>query len=247
MGELITANMHSIKPNSETIELLNYYTGQMIEIKLDPNRDASSNAQKYYKKYKKAKSAIVNSKVQLVQSQDELNYLESVDHNLASATSPDDIIEIRREMAQQGYVKKKHPKYKKKEPELKFKPFKYVSSEGYEIYVGRNNVENDYITFKFANSRDLWLHAKGIPGSHVIIRKKDKHEELFPDKTISEAAVIAAYHSRARNSGQIAVDYSETKNIKKPKNSQPGMVNYFSYYSAYATADEELIKKLAVK
>ena len=247
MGELITANMHAIKPNLENVELLNYYTNDIIEVKLDPNKDAAQNAQRYFKKYKKAKSAIANSRLQLKKSQDELDYLESVVHNLSLATIPDDITEIRRELATQGYIKKKQLKHKKKEPELKFRPIKYISSEGYEIYVGRNNVENDYITFKFANSRDLWLHVKGIPGSHVIIRKKDKHEELFPDKTISEAAIIAAYHSRARNSGQVAVDYSEVKNIKKPNSSQPGMVNYFTYYSAYATADEVLIKSLIVK
>lgn len=246
-GELITANMHSIKPNMDVVELLNYYNGENIKVKLDPNKDAASNAQRYFKKYKKAKSAIANSRVQLKEARDELDYLESVDHSLASSVSPDDVTEIRRELASQGYIKKKHPKFKKKEAELKFRPFKYVSSEGYEIFAGRNNVENDYLTFKFANSRDLWLHAKGIPGSHVIIRKKDKREELFPDKTISEAAIIAAYHSRARNSGQVAVDYSEIKNIKKPNSAQPGMVNYFTYFSAYATADENLINKLASK
>ena len=247
MGELITANMHAIKPNTEKVELLNYYTGEMTEVKLDPNKDAALNAQRYYKKYKKAKSAIANSKLQLKQAQDEMSYLESVEHSLDSAVSPDDVKQIRRELAAQGYIKKKHPKYKKKDPELKFRPLKYISTEGYEIFVGRNNIENDYLTFKFANSRDLWLHAKGTPGSHVIIRKQNKHEELFPDLTISEAAVIAAYHSRAKNSGQVAVDYSEAKNIKKPNNSQPGMVNYFTYYSAYVTADEELIQKLKAK
>lgn len=247
MGELITSNMHSIKSHTETIDVLNYYTGQMIEIKLDPNKDAATNAQKYFKKYKKAKSAVANSKVQLKQAQNELSYLESVEHNLNSALSSEDIVEIRRELATQGYIKKKHVKYKKKEPEQKFRPIKYISSEGYEIFVGRNNVENDYLTFKYANSRDLWLHVKGIPGSHVIIRKKDKKEELFPDKTISEAASIAAYHSKAKNSGQVGVDYSEIKNIKKPGNSQPGMVNYFKYHSAHVTPDEELISKLSIK
>ncbi len=246
-GELITANMHVIEPNAEKVNLLNYYTGEIATIKLDPNKDAAQNAQKYFKKYKKAKSAIVNSKIQLKTAQNELAYLESVEHTLAIASTPEDVDEIRRELAAQDYVKKKHQKYKKKEAELKFNPIKYISSEGYEIFAGRNNVENDYLTFKFANKRDLWLHVKGIPGSHIIIRKKDKKEELFPDQTISEAAVIAAYHSRAKNSGQVAVDYSEVKNIKKPGNSQPGMVNYFIYYSAYATADEALLSSLSVK
>jgi predicted ribosome quality control (RQC) complex YloA/Tae2 family protein len=244
VGELITANIHLIKTGSESVELLNYYTGEQIKVVLDPHKNAVENAQRYYKKYKKTKSAIDNSRVQMQDSQAELDYLESVSHSLDSANSPEDIKEIRQELAAQGYIKKKHQKYKKKEEIQKFHPHKYISSEGYEIYAGRNNIENDHLTFKFANSRDLWLHAKGIPGSHVIIRRKDKHMEFFPDRTITEGAMIAAYHSKARSSGQVAVDYSEVRNIKKPGGAKPGMVNYFEYFSAYITVDEEIINKL---
>ncbi|MBN1623961.1 MAG: NFACT family protein [Clostridia bacterium] len=243
-GELITANIHLIKAGSESVELLNYYTGEQIKIALDPHKNAVENAQRYYKRYKKTKSAIDNSRVQMEDSQGELEYLESVSHWLDFAKDPEDIKEIRQELAAQGYIKKKHQKYKKKEEVQKFHPHKYISSEGYEIYAGRNNIENDHLTFKFANSRDLWLHAKGIPGSHVIIRRKDKHMEFFPDRTITEGAMIAAYHSKARSSGQIAVDYSEVRNIKKPGGAKPGMVNYFEYFSAYITVDEETVRKL---
>lgn len=240
-GELITANIHIIRGNADKVDLLNYYTGEYITIKLDPNKNATQNAQRYFKKYKKAKSAFAHSKIQLEDTRAELEYLDSVSHNLLSCSIPDEVEEIRKELVEQGYVKKKHSKYKKKEAKTKFHPIHYISSEGYDIFAGRNNIENDQLTFKFANSRDLWLHVKGIPGSHVIIRKRDKKEELFPDKTISEAAIVAAYHSRARNSGQVAVDYSEIKYIKKPNNAKPGMVNYFTYHSAYATADAAFV------
>ncbi|MBN2557175.1 MAG: NFACT family protein [Clostridia bacterium] len=246
-GELITSNIHRIPVNSDKVELLNYYTGEYTTIALDPNKDAPANAGRYFKKYKKAKSALVNARIQMDDAVAELEYLESVEHSLAVCAHADEVEQIRKELSEQGYIKKKHPKFTKKEKETGFRPIRYISSEGYEIFVGRNNLENDYLTFKFANSRDLWLHAKGTPGSHVIIRKKDKREELFPDKTISEAAVIAAYHSRAGKSGQTAVDYSEIKNIRKPNKAKPGMVNYSVYFSAYATPDEGLVLKLRAK
>ncbi|MFO7610914.1 MAG: NFACT RNA binding domain-containing protein [Clostridia bacterium] len=246
-GELITANIHQIQVNSCKAELFNYYTGEYTTVALDPNKDAPANAGKYFKKYRKAKSALLNSRIQMEDAVSELEYLESVEHNLAACTGADEVDQIRKELSEQGYIKKKHPKFVKKAKEAGFRPIRYISSEGYEIFAGRNNFENDYLTFKFANSRDLWLHAKGTPGSHVIIRKKDKKEELFPDKTISEAAVIAAYHSKAGKSGQTAVDYSEIKNLRKPNNAKPGMVNYSLYFSAYATPDEELVSKLRVK
>lgn len=243
-GELITANIHRIIPGIDSVELLNYYSGEQIKVRLDPHKSAAENAQGYYRRYKKTKSAIDNSRVQMKEAQAELDYLESVSHWLGSADDPEDIKEIRQELASQDYIKKKHPRYKKKEDTPKFRPYRYISTEGYEIYAGRNNIENDHLTFKFANSRDLWLHAKGIPGSHVIIRRKDKHLEFFPDLAITEAAMIAAYHSKARSSGQVAVDYTEARNVKKPAGAKPGMVNYFEYHSAYVTVDEKAVEKI---
>ncbi len=242
-GELITANLYQFNKNLDKIDVLNYYTNEQISIPIEKGRDASYNAQRYFKKYKKAKSAARYSKEQLILTNRELSYLESVLHNLSTCQTPDEVDEIKEELITTEYLKKKKSRNKKRKV-IPREPLKYISSEGYEIYVGRNNVENDYLTFTFANSRDLWLHAQKIPGSHVIIRKKDKKEEFFPDLTITEAAIIAAYHSKARNSGQIAVDYSEVKNIKKPNNAPPGLVNYFTYYSAYATSDEGIITLL---
>ncbi|MCK5811851.1 MAG: NFACT family protein [Clostridiales bacterium] len=242
-GELITANLYQFDKNKDKINVLNYYTNEQISIPIEKGRDASFNAQRYFKKYKKAKSAALYSNKQLVLSVRELSYLESVLHNLSTCQTPDEVDEIKEELMTTEYIKRKKSRLKKKKKAIR-PPLKYISSEGYEIYVGRNNIENDYLTFTFANSRDLWLHAQKIPGSHVIIRKKDKKEEFFPDNTITEAAIIAAYHSKARNSGQIAVDYSEIKNIKRPNNAPPGFVNYFTYFSAYATSDEGTINLL---
>ncbi len=243
-GELINANLHSIRSNSPEVELLNYYTGENVTVSLDPNLDAAQNAQRYFKKYKKHKSAVENAAIQMEDAKNELEYLQSVEHALDISGTREEIDEIKSELVSQDYVKQKSKKRKKGGDQPGFNPVRYVSSEGYEIYAGRNNRENDRLTLKFANSRDLWLHVKSIPGSHVIVRKKDRKEDFFPDLTISEAAVVAAYHSKARNSGQTAVDYTLVRNVKKPANAKPGMVNYFEYHSAYATADEELIKKL---
>jgi len=244
-GELIIANIHNFDILSDKMTVTNYYNNEIIQIPIEKGKDASYNSKRYFKKYKRAKSAAAHSKEELIKVKQELSYLESVMHNLFQCTLPEDVDTIKDELTQTGYIKKNIKS--KRKIEKKLAPIKYISSEGYEIYVGRNNIENDYLTFKFANSRDLWLHAKGIPGSHVIIRKKDKTIDFFPDQTITEAAIIAAYHSRAKLSGQIAIDYSEVKNIKKPNASPPGFVNYFTYFSAYATANEDIINKLKEK
>lgn len=243
-GELINANLYSIEKNSSKVNLLNYYNGEYVDIALDPDLDGARNAQRYFKKYKKMKSAVENASIQMADAKNELEYLESVEHSLEASETREDIDDIRGELISQGYIKKKHKRRKKKEDKVGFNPIKYISSEGYEIYAGRNNRENDRLTMKFANSQDLWLHVKSIPGSHIIVRKKDRSEEFFPDQTISEAAIIAAHHSKARNSGQVPVDYTLVRNVKKPVKAKPGMVNYFNYSSAYAMADEQLIKKL---
>ncbi|MFO7635871.1 MAG: NFACT RNA binding domain-containing protein [Clostridia bacterium] len=242
-GELLTANLHALGKGSDKAILFNYHTGEDIQVDMDPQRDPLANARDYFKKYKKLKSAADYAVGQLKQAEEELEYLKNVMHSLQSCTSAGEVEEIRRELAREGYTSKKHTLSMKKSPPPN-PPFRYVSSEGYEIFAGRNNTGNDWLTFTFANSRDLWLHAKNIPGSHVIIRRKDKKEAFFPDKAITEAAVIAAYHSRARSSGQIMVDYTEVRNVKKPPGAKPGMVTYSSYFSAYATADGDMVEKL---
>jgi predicted ribosome quality control (RQC) complex YloA/Tae2 family protein len=247
-GELLTANIHAIKQKTDYVELLDYYTDKIVKIPLDQSEDALKNAQSYYKKYKKGIAAY-NYAVNAVKGiKKEIEYLKSVLASLELCENLSDIEDIKKELVLEGYMKEKL-KIKKgrkvSQPEaVSFNPVKYRSKEGYEIYVGRNNTENDKLTFDYAQNFDIWLHVKNLHGSHVIIKNPAKCEEFVADKTLTEAAVIAAYHSEARTSGQVAVDYTFIKNVKKPKGAKPGYVNYYNYYSAYVKADEMVAKKL---
>lgn len=247
-GELLTANIHAIKQKTDYVELLDYYTDRIVKIPLDKSEDALKNAQSYYKKYKKGIAAY-NYAVNAVKGiKKEIEYLKSVLASLELCENLSDIEDIKKELVLEGYMKEKL-KIKKgrkaSQPEaVSFNPVKYRSKEGYEIYAGRNNTENDKLTFDYAQNFDIWLHVKNLHGSHVIIKNPAKCEEFVPDKTLTEAAVIAAYHSEARTSGQVAVDYTFIKNVKKPKGAKPGYVNYYNYYSAYVKADEMVAKKL---
>lgn len=178
----------------------------------------------------------------------EAEYLKSVLTSLDLCETVLDVEDIKKELIQQGYIKEKQQSkksWKKKDPEtVSFNPIQYQSEEGFLIYAGRNNTENDKLTFGFAEPFDIWMHVKNMHGSHVIIKNTAKSEHFVSDKTLTQAAIIAASHSEAKNSGQVAVDYTFVKNIKKPKGAKPGYVNYFNYYSAYVTADAEILKKL---
>ena len=241
-GELITSNIYCIPKNSEKVSLLNYYSNdnEYVEIPLDNNLLPQENAQKYFKKYAKSKTAYAHAKEQLKETYSELEYLESVFHNLENCKTLSEIEEIRQEMVLAGYLAAKKKNNNKKNT-LKSNPLKYQSSDGLIIYVGKNNVQNDILTLKTASSNDIWLHTKNIPGSHVII-KKEKGD--IPKSTLEEAALLAAYHSKAKMSAQVEVDYTTVKNVKKPKGAKPGMVTYVSYKTIFVTPHEELVNKL---
>ncbi|MDD3092954.1 MAG: NFACT RNA binding domain-containing protein [Clostridia bacterium] len=247
-GEFIMANLPMLKKRVENVQLLDYYTNEMIDIPMDPSKDALKNAQAYYKKYKKGMAAYDYSIKAIKEMKKEKDYLQSVMHALLSCEKKQDIEDIRKEMIQQGYMKEKQLRKKsnkKIETETAlFRPIEYISSEGYEIYAGRNNTDNDRLTFGFSESYDIWLHVKNMHGSHVIVKNKEQTEQFVPDKTLTEAAMVAAFHSEGKDSGQVAVDYTFAKNVKKPKGSKPGYVNYFNYYSAYVKADKEAVEKL---
>jgi predicted ribosome quality control (RQC) complex YloA/Tae2 family protein len=193
-----------------------------IEIPLDENLTPQENAQKYFRKYSKAKTAYAYASEQLKISRRELDYLENVLYSLEETDSIDNIEEIREELRNQGYIRKANVKRKN---HAKPEPLTFTSSEGYQIWVGRNNAQNDELTLKFAKPEDLWLHTKNIPGSHVIARVPDS----IPDKTLLEAAAIAAWFSKARNSSKVQVDYTKVKYVKKPPGARPGMVVYVNY------------------
>ncbi|TYQ15616.1 UNVERIFIED_CONTAM: putative ribosome quality control (RQC) complex YloA/Tae2 family protein [Acetivibrio alkalicellulosi] len=241
-GELITANIYCIPKNSDKISLINYYSedNEYVEISLDKNLLPHENAQKYYKKYTKSKTAYGHAKEQLKETLSELEYLESVHHNLENCSSLLEIEEIKQELILGGYmVSSKKKKSKKHAPASA--PLTYKSSDGLLIYVGKNNVQNDILTLKMSSSNDIWLHTKNIPGSHVII-KKDRND--IPDTTLLEGALLAAYHSKAKQSSHVEIDYTTVKNVKKPNGAKPGMVNYFNYKTIVVTPDDNSIKNI---
>lgn len=218
-GELILANIHKIAHGINSVNIENYYTGKQIVIELDPRLSPSDNAQKYYKRYAKARTALKEKNIQLEETEKEILYLESVLISIENAQTSDDIEAIRQELIAGNYIRKKKPDMKNKN--IESKPFSYVSSEGFKILAGRNNRQNDMLTFKTASNKDLWLHTKDIPGSHVIVQTEGKK---VPEKTIAEAASIAAYYSKGRMSENVPVDYTYVKYVKKPPGAKPGMV-----------------------
>lgn len=230
-GDLLTANIYRIEDGMKTIEVENYYEEScpLVKITLDPSLSPSQNAQRYYKKYNKAKTALTEASKQLSASRDDLAYLESTLSMVEHSESVEDINAIRSELADQGYISRRL-KTQKKKPTAS-KPMHFVSSDGFDIYVGRNNTQNDYLTTKFANTSDWWFHTKDIHGSHTII--KLGIDKDVPRQTIIEAAQLAAYFSQARESSQVPVDYTVIKNVKKPNGAKPGMVIYEGYNTVY--------------
>ena len=245
-GDLIIANMYRIDEHSTKIEVENYYEdgSPVICITLDPSLTPSQNAQKYYKKYNKSKTALVETAKQIESTVQDITYLESVLHNLNSASNENDLLEISAELAEQGYISSRAKSVKNnKHTKLKqSKPMHYISSDGLDIFVGKNNHQNDYLTLRYANSSDIWFHTKNIPGSHTVIKLGiDKN---VPERTMMEAANLAAYYSKAKNSSQVPVDYTSIKNVKKPNGAKPGMVIYDFYNTVYVRPDEKLVESL---
>jgi len=241
-GELITANIYCIPENAKSVSLQNYYSekGEYVEIPLDENLTAQQNAQNYYRQYAKAKSTYLNTSKQLEESLRELEYLESVLQMLENCTSPQEIDEIRNELAEQGYMSLRK-KANTKGKDASTSPLHFKSSDGIDIYVGKNNKQNDYLTLRLASPNDIWLHTKNIPGSHVIIKKS---RQDIPERTLMEAAALAAYHSKAKMSSNVPVDYTNVKHVKKPGGAKPGMVIYENYKTINITPDESIIEKL---
>ncbi len=226
-GEFLTANMYTLKKGQKEITVQNYYSDNLdnVTIKLNANKTPSQNIQTYYKKYTKLKKTEEMSLLQLKSNSEEIDYLQSVLTNIQNSEAYTEIEEIKKELIETGYIKfsKKNKKGKSKTPKLS-KPLHLVSSDGIDIYIGKNNFQNDYLTLKFADKRDIWMHTKNIPGSHVIV----KNNGNIPDKTLEEAAALAAYYSKAKESVLAAVDYTEVKNVKKPSGAKPGMVIYLT-------------------
>ncbi len=242
LGDLILSNLYQIEKGMNEVTVDNYYDEAYgkLTIELDIRLSPSENAQRYFKRYNKAKNGQYEILRQMEETSFEVAYLEQVLTAIDISTDSENLDDIRTELAQQGYMKRK-PTYGK-EKKSQNKPLHYTSSEGYDILVGKNNLQNDQLTLKLASNKDIWLHTKIIPGSHVIIRSGGNE---VPEQTIYEAALIAAFHSKARQSGQVPVDYTLVKNVSKPSGAKPGMVIYSTNKTLYVTPDETLIKKLS--
>lgn len=237
-GELLMGNLHAITKGMKEISVIDYYDENQgtIVIALNPKKTPSQNAQNYFHRYTKAKTALQEVRAQIDKTDSELIYLDEVMRQLEQA-SPSDIEEIREELMDQGYLKKRAKAKAKKES--KPKPEAYISSDGTAISVGKNNKQNDFLTFKLAKRTDTWLHTKDIPGSHVVI-----HAESPSEETIHEAAVLAAYFSKARDSSSVPVDFTEIRHVKKPNGSKPGFVIYFEQKTVFVTPDQEVVRSL---
>lgn len=224
MGDLLTANLYQIKQGKEAL-VQNYYSPEQEEIiiKMEENLTPNQNAQKYYKKYNKAKSGADYAKIQMDLISEEMSYLDSILTSIDSAQDLKTLDEIQKEMVEEDYLKKdlKEKKGKKKDKEVVLDKSEFM---GFDIYVGHNNKQNDYLTMKFASSSDLWFHVKDIPGSHVLVRNPNREE--IPEEVIEKAALLAAKNSKGKNATIVPVDYTMKKHVKKPKGSKPGFVTY---------------------
>lgn len=227
-GELLTSNIYSMKKGDKKVEVLNYYSeeGEYLNIDVDENKTPSENIQAYFKKYNKLKKTEEMSKIQLKYTEEEAEYLQSVLTSVKNAESYDEIEEIKRELTETGYIRYRKEDKKKNKTS---KPHHFLSSDGTHIYVGKNNIQNDFLTLKFADKQDIWMHTKNIPGSHVIIKNNGK----ISDMALEEAATLAAFYSKAKESTKVPVDYTEVKNVKKPSGSKPGMVIYYTNKTIY--------------
>ncbi|MBO8434323.1 MAG: NFACT family protein [Tyzzerella sp.] len=249
-GELLTANIYAVQKGMTSFKTINFYDENMpeIEIAIDPLKTPSENAQKYFSKYNKAKRTMSALEIQKKQNDEELLYLESILNSLEASTSDSDLSEIREELALSGYMKRKTLKKGKAQKIKKSKPIHYVSSEGFDIFVGKSNLQNDDLTLHFAGPNDLWLHTKNIPGSHVIIKTEGKINDIndLPDNTLIEGANLAVLNSKAKDGTLVPVDYTFRKHIKKPNGSKPGMVIYDQNWSLYITPDKSKLKDIKV-
>lgn len=242
-GDLINANIWRLEKGQSKAVLEDFSTGEPVEIILDPRLTPARNAQKYYSEYRKLDTAEKMLTGLIAKGQQELIYIDSVFDAVSRTDSEADLAEIRRELREQGYLKggvRADEKTKKLSEPLKFR-----STDGNEILVGKNNRQNDMLTLKMAKPSDLWFHVKDIPGSHVIVRKADNGNE-FTDRTVFEAAQIAAYYSKGRSSSQVPVDQVTAKFVKKPAGAKPGMVIFTNNRTLYVTPDEELVNSLKI-
>ena len=224
-GELLNTYGYGLKEGAKSLEALNYYTNEMITIPLNGDLSASENAKKYFDRYGKLKRTYEALTELVRDTKAEIDHLESIATALDIAVLEEDLVQIKEELTDFGYIRKKR---NEKRSKSKSKPFHYISSDGFHMYVGKNNFQNDELTFQFSSGSDWWFHAKGMPGSHVIVKTDGKE---LPDATFEEAGKLAGYYSKGKDSEKVEIDYLQRKHVKKPNGSAPGFVVYYTNYS----------------
>ncbi len=241
-GELINTYGYGLEPESKSLTCLNYYTNEEISIPLDPQLSAKENAVKYFDRYNKLKRTYEALEKLTIETKEEMDHLESISTALDIALYEEDLAQLKEELVEYGYIKRHSTGGKnQKKARVVSKPFHYVSSDGYDIFVGKNNFQNDELTFKVATGNDWWFHAKGVPGSHVIV--KSGNDEL-PDATFEEAGALAAYYSKNRDADKVEIDYIQKKHIKKVSSAKPGFVIYHTNYSLISSPKIDKIKQI---
>ena len=239
-GELLNTYGYQVTEGAKSVEVPNYYTGEMLTIPLDETLSPLDNAKKYFARYNKLKRTFEALNTQTEETKAEMAHLQTIQAALAIAESEDDLAQIRDELETYGYIRRKMNG--KKKQKSKSKPFHYRSSDGFDIYVGKNNFQNDELTFKVANGNDWWFHAKGMPGSHVIVKTEGRE---LPDRTFEEAGRLAGYYSSGRDNEKIEIDYLQRKNVKKPNGAVAGYVIYYTNYSLTIHPDISGIEKIS--
>lgn len=241
-GELLTTYGYELQGGEKSLTCENYYTGKEITIPLDETKSAVDNAKRFFEKYAKLKRTYEALSEQIKETQDEIEHLSSISNALDIAQYEEDLSAIRRELSDSGYIKKHISGKKRASRKMeKSKAFHYISSDGFHMYVGKNNFQNDELTFKIATGNDWWFHAKQNAGSHVIVKTEGKE---LPDTTFEEAARLAAYYSKAREQEKAEIDYIQKKHIKKPNGAKPGFVVYYTNYSMTISTDITGIKEI---
>ena len=237
-GELINTYGYSVEKGAKSFEADNYYTGERLTMPLDDTLSPQENAKKYFEKYNKLKRTYEAVTIQAQETGAEIEHLNSVMNSLDIAVKEEDLTQIKEELVQSGYIRRKGAA---KKVRVTSKPFHYETADGFHIYVGKNNFQNDELTFKFANGGDWWFHAKGIPGSHVVVKTEGRE---LPDHVYEDAAALAAYYSKGREQDKVEIDYLERKNVKKPNGSKPGFVVYYTNYSMVASPNISHLKQI---
>ena len=240
-GELIHTYGYGVPEGARSMQALNYYTNEEITIPLDSTLTAQENAKRYFDKYGKLKRTFEAVTKLLEETRNEIEHLESIQTALDMALTEEDLAPVREELVEYGYIRRKSGRNSGKKPKLSSRPYHYLSSDGFDIYVGKNNFQNDELTFQFASGNDWWFHAKGVPGSHVILKSEGRE---LPDRAFEEAGRLAAYYSKNRGGDKVEIDYVEKKHVKKPGGGKPGFVVYYTNYSLVIDSDISALRQV---